>query len=175
MPSIDPADLPTLKPWQAARELRTGIRHALVTFNSGGYNMSSLKKLVRSRNERRQQYAAQVDETVKAMYVSLNARRTKEARELLSSLVSYLGAERNYADSAFTHVVELPDHIGGSKNVSKSTLEMWNRWVQCLPTVEGVPSGREANVIRAIIAILRANNMGDVGTMTQVVQKQEGP
>ena len=123
MPIVDPKDLPTLKPWQAARELRTGIRHALNHFVTGSHSMVSLKKLVLSRNERRHQYAAQVDETIKAMHVSLDARRTKEAREHLSSLASSLAAERNYVDSAFSYVLELPDKVGGNSSLSRSTLE----------------------------------------------------
>src|SRR5262245_27201893 len=167
MPSHPPP--PTISPTKAARDLRLGIRSALNHWVESS-DVQALKNRVDALNHRRFQRAEKVDLAVTQLLAALDARRTKEAREHLSSLVSYLRDERALMDAITMRVADTSD----ARVLSRDLLKHWNELVQCLPTHEDIPVGKEQNVLRAIIAILRANNIGDLGAMTQVVEDQEG-
>jgi len=170
MPSVPDDPVTTTPAWQAARDLRMGIRSVLSHWSDSQLEISGLKGRVEVLDRQRRLRAKQVDALVEQMETALAARRTKEARERLRSLAFHLRYEREYATATVAKVRGMPNEFHPS--VSLNLLQHWNTLAQCLPTTEDVPQGREQNVLRAIIAILRANNMGDLGAMTQVVSEQ---
>jgi|SRR5262245_2413351 len=150
-----------------------GIRSVMKHWQAESLDLRSFKKTQAANNSSRGLCMAQTDETIASLTNALAHRRTVEARELLSSLATHLRHERARTDKVFAAASQLPDEMKQGA-LSLNLLKHWNMLAQCLPTVEDIPKGREQNVLRAIVAILRANNMGDLGAMTQVVEGQEG-
>lgn len=170
------AKVPTLSSIEAAQKLRQGIQHVLNVWKvhpgTSSWNSLDLKKRVEMERARAAQYAERVDLGIAKLEVALVHRRTKEARAHLSALVSNLSSERVRHERAHQQALSLPDNLGGTGGwFGLDVLVEWNNLAQCLHTADGIPQGREQNVLRAIIAILRANNMGDLEGMTQLVQE----
>ena len=178
---MDSVKLPTIPPWEAATQLRLGIKTALknwsgpsasaekmISFEGFQKRRADIVTWWNSHLERRQI----TDQRVTKLTAAIERRRVSEMRGALLDLRMAVTQERTYADKAmnrlFGYAPTTYPNGGNGGGVSKQSLEVWNQLAQCLPTVEGLPQDALEMVVRAIVAILRANNIEGIEGVTHI-------
>lgn len=175
MKTIPP--LPTVPPIEAAKELRNLTQYLL---NNLVPDTSTWATQVRQRLDRMKSYytmyKADVGKTeilLGRLEEAIAARKAVAGRAALNELRMSLNHERthaayisNYTDSALSQLPD-PENKPSAYPVPKDTMQRIHQLAQCFPTTEDIPFGKEANIIRAIVAMLRANGVEGVEKVTE--------
>jgi hypothetical protein len=175
--------LPTIPPHQAAQQLRIGIKLALKKSSPAGKlpdvviaykSFTDRVSAIRAAHTTYRASWLNTSEAVEALRQAAKTRRTSEILARLEALQHMIAEERTAARQMWELIRFYdPKRYSGEYAgiVDRNLLENWNQLVQCLPTQPDMPTDAAQMMIRAFVAILRANNVEGIEGITHVTKE----
>jgi|SRR5215471_21776327 len=176
--------LPTVPPVEAAKELRSMVTWLKNNSQSMTAGLSANQAFAHIRHRlgfARQglngwkEYRGTTDVLLGQLEIAVKERRAAVGKDLISRLRFQLAKEATILNDTRSHLSRAIEHIPGDEDgsgkkfvqVPKDQFDRIYVLSQCFPTSEDVPFGREANIVRAIVAMLRANDVEGIATVTE--------